>query len=305
MPNVEVLLHVLPESESVSLTDAEVHYDPATGIVEIPDLVAGKYAIRISDTQDDGKYREAIHIVRVDDTDVDGVALDFSAKMPEFPPIRGRIVGAGGSKIPSMEELYIDLIPELGPGPAVAVQSDGRFHVPVGRDAEDSDTVVVGEAYRVLMENLPEGWYIQEAKLGGADALGALARVRGGAELEITLSPRAASIKGVVKGIDGKPAASVQAVLIPDRAKERPDLYASTYTDDDGRFSFAHVPPGEYTIYAWAKDALAEENAFYDPAIVKRLAGNGVAVRAAESSRVNVTVTLAPAPESSAIRVRP
>src|SRR5947207_13952774 len=49
--------------------------------------------------------------------------------------------------------------------------------------------------------------------------------------LDIILSANAAEIEGTILDRERKPAASVQAVLIPDRERDRPDLYSTAVSD--------------------------------------------------------------------------
>jgi hypothetical protein len=165
------------------------------------------------------------------------------------------------------------------------------FEISLGHDKEDVDTVIIGDEYRVSMGGLPPGWYLREAKLAGTDALTTPVRIRGAADLELTLSPKAGLVEGVVNGADGKPAARATAVLIPDRFRDRTDLFAAATTDLNGRFNFRNVIPGDYAVYAWES---VPEFAYFDPFFLEMFVGKGSPVHVDESSRQETTVALLP-----------
>jgi hypothetical protein len=282
--------------DSESGDDDNVHYDRSSGVLEISDLLPGTYAIEITDEDGTGvafEDQRVVHVVRIVDADVEGLVFDFAERSPEFQPIKGRIKTAG-SKIPAMEDLQVVLRPEFGQIHEFDVDSNGSFQIPVIHDPDDTDGVAAGEMYRVSVSDLPDGWYVREAKLGGADALAAPVRIHGSSELEITLSPKAGYIEGVVNGADGKPSSGFRVVLTPALAFDRVDLFSVTNTDHSGHFSFLSVPPGDYVIYAW--DGLGGWP-YYDPQFLRRFAGKGSAVRVTESSKQRVTPTLLAAEE--------
>lgn len=285
-PNIRIKVRAAPEQYDW-VSNRTLRYDHDTGVLEIWDLFPGSYTIEV----DTGQDVTPVFAVKINDADVDGHVLDLSAEPPEHQTIRGRIK-TDASELPPMEGLSIVLRPDVGPSRSFDAESDGTFLIPVGHDLDDFDAVVAGDKYHASVDGLPSGWYVREAKLAGNDALTASVRVRGSAGMEVTLSPRAGLVAGVVNGADRKPLAGVKAILVPARLRERADLFAVAATDGNGRFSFLNVAPGDYAIYAW--EAL-QENAYYDPHVLAMFEGKGAPVHVEESSRNSVNVTLIPA----------
>ena len=77
-----------------------------------------------------------------------------------------------------------------------------------------------------------------------------------------------------------------------DQARDRQDLYKTAVTDQDGRFTFRGITPGDYRIFAWED---IEPFAYFDPAVVKQYEALGKSVRVQESSSDNAEVRLIPA----------
>jgi hypothetical protein len=101
---------------------------------------------------------------------------------------------------------------------------------------------------------------------------------------------------GVVEGVatDNKlqffPNARV--VLVPNRNRERADLFRSATADANGRFTISNVAPGDYRVLAW--EAL-DTNAWFDPDVIRQAEPFGMPVSVTESSRRNVSVKAQPA----------
>jgi protocatechuate 3,4-dioxygenase beta subunit len=96
---------------------------------------------------------------------------------------------------------------------------------------------------------------------------------------------------GVVRDDRGQPAVGVEAVLVPERARDHAELYRTATTDRSGRFEITSVVPGDYRIYAWAA---MEPYAYFAPEAQRRFARQATSVRVSERSRNNVEVTLIP-----------
>ena len=92
--------------------------------------------------------------------------------------------------------------------------------------------------------------------------------------------------------VRGEPAAGAQVVVIPDRSRERTELFATAYTDQNGRFTVANIAPGEYKVFAWES---IEPYSWFDPDILKRDEQAGKPVRFEESSRLRSDLRMIPA----------
>jgi hypothetical protein len=285
-----------PLGYSEDLSGDQARYDHVSGLLEVSDLPSGTYEIRTHSEASTENLNTVSKIVRVTNTDVEGVILDAAEMLPAaFPPVRGRIRIAGGEKLESYEDLQVVVHAEGEPivsqNFSVDVESDGTFSISVSSDPDD-EVIKSGDEYRLSVEKLPEGWYVQEVKLGRIDALNAAVRFSAPEELEITLSPKAGQISGLVNGADGRPAAGVGVILIPTRLSNRSELYRGARTDRNGGFTISSIAPGDYTV---CPAETATVFAFFDPAVLKRFEPNCRPVNVKESSQQSVTVTLPPA----------
>ena len=76
------------------------------------------------------------------------------------------------------------------------------------------------------------------------------------------------------------------------RLVARQALYRNEFTDQEGRFTFRGITPGDYRIFAWED---IEPFAYFDPAVVKQYEAAGKLVHIQESSAESVEVRLIPA----------
>jgi hypothetical protein len=87
------------------------------------------------------------------------------------------------------------------------------------------------------------------------------------------------------------PVAGVQAVLIPDRNRDRPELFKAATTDQTGHFTIRTIPPGDYKLFAWAA---LESFGYYDLDLVKKSESLGKPVHVIESSKQTMDIKVIP-----------
>ena len=88
------------------------------------------------------------------------------------------------------------------------------------------------------------------------------------------------------------PESGIQAVLIPDRFRDRFDLYKTAVTDENGQFTMRGITPGDYRLFAWEG---IEQFAYFDLDFVRQFEQKSQPVRIPESSKVNINVKIIPA----------
>jgi hypothetical protein len=169
---------------------------------------------------------------------------------------------------------------------AATLASDGTFTTP---------NVKAGE-YRVSLEDLPQGYYVKEARVGPTDVLNKpfefSATGSDNNRLEIVVAPGAPSVEGNVSNERLDPVPGAQVVLVPDRQRDRLDLFKAATTDSRGRFSFSNVAPGDYKVFAW--EAL-EPNAYFDVELLRQADTRGKSIQVRESSPQTVDLRAIPA----------
>ena len=94
-------------------------------------------------------------------------------------------------------------------------------------------------------------------------------------------------------GGDLRAMSGVSVVLVPERSRDRLDLYQTVTSGQDGRFSMRGITPGEYRLFAWEE---IEPFSYFDPEVLKQYETRGVLVRIGESSRETAEVRIIPAP---------
>jgi hypothetical protein len=165
----------------------------------------------------------------------------------------------------------------------VQPSADGIFSIP---------GITPGE-YKLLLTGLPPDVYVKEARLENRDPLEGLTvsdRVDG--SLDITLSTKSGQLDGAVTNTDGKPVVNVQAVLVPERLRNRQDLYKTATTNQDGRFNMRGIAPGDYRLFVWED---LEPFAYFDPDLLKQYEPQGRLIHIQEASRTAVEAKLIPA----------
>jgi hypothetical protein len=217
--------------------------------------------------------------INVLNSDVDGVLL----KVSPGGSISGRFRTDQDPSTPAPEYTFLRVQLKIMDG-AVTAQSrpagaDGTFRI---------DSLWQGE-YRFALTGLPAGYYVKEARLGELDLLSANLRYSGTdtRTLDIVISPRTGQVDGTVTNSQGQPVPGARAVLIPERNRDRAELFRPVTTDPSGHFNIAAVAPGDYKLAAWE---LIEPYAFFDRELLKQADDSGKPVRVTESSKQTINV---------------
>ena len=157
------------------------------------------------------------------------------------------------------------------------VESGGAFHM----------TGVLPAVYRTAFGNLPEDTYVKSVRFAGRDITnGPLDLSAGvGGPMDVTLSPNAAAITGVVRNAAGDPApgAKVQIWMAGG------DFVNTAEADENGAFRMAGLAPAEYRAVAW--EAIDEDLAG-DRSFRARFESQTASVKVAEKARGNVELKL-------------
>jgi hypothetical protein len=141
---------------------------------------------------------------------------------------------------------------------------------------------------------LPSGVYVKEARFNQEDVLSKPLRLyaSSGGALEIVLSSKAGNVSGTTVDAQMRGAPGTQVVLIPERQRQRTDLYRTATSDANGKFAFRSIPPGDYRVFGWE---VLESYAYFDQELLHRVESQGVPVHVSESEGNNVTVRIIPA----------
>ena len=287
--NASVSLNPRTPTGGFNFATNPVNYNPVNGTFELRDVPSGSYWVRAIAVDPRAGFtpadmaRNSVQVaVEVGNADVENVVLALTSGFQ----ITGRVVleGAPLSSLPDIERTRVFLIPSAPlpfGSPPQQVKADGTFTL---------ENIPPGE-YRVNV-NLPPNTFIQSARLGQTDVSAGLTISGPVSEtLEIVLSTRSGQIDGTVVNNDQKPMQGVQAILIPDRQRERRDLYKFGMSDQNGHFTMRTVAPGDYKLFAWED---LEPEAYNDPEIVRQYEARASPVKVLESSKLTVEVKVIP-----------
>jgi len=287
-------LTIIPRDQVVGgISGLGNQYNRSNGTFELRDVLAGSYWIRAQlplngPIQPGANGRiplppSGLAAVEVSNSDVEGVSVVIQ---PPFS-IPGRVRIDGGGTLSNSPQLRISLqaaasglVAFRPPAPAL-VSPDGTFVFEDMGPGEYQLNVPIP-----VGPNAP-GFYVKEARLGGADVLGQPLVISGpiSDQFDVVLGATTVQITGTVTDDRQQPAPRMQVFFIPDR-RDRRDLYKTAATNNNGQFTIRTVPPGSYTVFA----ADPQNGSIFDPAVISNLEQRGQHLTVGNSS--NITLDL-------------
>jgi protocatechuate 3,4-dioxygenase beta subunit len=291
-------------------------YDPATGVFEAKDVASGSYYLQVmsqAQTQPNAGARgaeptnaadplAALSSMNTTKVSVDVLGADIDNLNIMVTPgitIPGRIrleagtVAAGGQTQNPFEGLSVslqssgglDLLALLG-GAGAKPAADGNFTLPKTAPGD----------YKVAVRGMTPNMYIKEARLEQRDILGGVTigtNISG--TLEITVSPNAGQLEGTITDSLAKPVTGTLVVLIPDKDRDRHELFKMTTTDQLGHFTMRGVVPGSYRLFSWED---IEAFSFFEADVLKEYEDKGKPVVIRESDKATLDMKIIPAAHS-------
>jgi hypothetical protein len=295
------LFHFAPDvGRPASITNSSRNTERQTydkGTFEFRSLLPGSYTVGISERPNTAGNQRAM---RFGFSTVDVVASDLENIVVTIPPgasIPGVIALEDQAPLASaFQQGYIRFV-SLTRSANEAVPSMPRDWEAGTRLGEDGtfrlDGVTPGE-YRITIQGLDPRYYIKEARYGVTDVLSSPLKFtgEGRGRFEILLSSRVAAVEGIVTNNRLQPAKGARVVLVPDRFRDRPELFKTAIADDNGGFAIPNVAPGDYKVFAWESIG---SYFWFDPDIQKRDEPLARAIRLTESSKAMVNMQVMPA----------
>jgi hypothetical protein len=250
-------------------------------VYRIPEVSPASYTLEIQSNPRD------IQTVDVDildkDIDLGTVAIQPKATIT----IEGRVTFAGGVPTTLNVILRPENLPSFASGQAAPdAQGETAFSIP---------RLSVG-TYRVGTSFLPDR-YLLAARYNGRDVLGSGLSVESNSagKLELVIDGPPGSASGTVRDNRDEPASDAFVVLVPapDR-RGNADLYSTVMSDQLGRFSFAKITPGEYSLFAWES---MQPNAYRNAEWLKEYELHAVRITVDKGSKVTSTLRVIPRPK--------
>jgi Carboxypeptidase regulatory-like domain len=213
------------------------------GTFEFPAVLDGEWRLAASADHDGVKLRAA-QPVEVQGGDVENVELRLTSPFT----LRGKIVMEDSKNALAPKPPHVDVVLVSGD----ALLSDEADAYRPAESVEGNLTIrnVYPGTYQILpIVDSRAPYYVDSIRLGGGDALGSNVPILSDAEpLIILYKQGGGSVRGAVDGCRGG-----HVFLIPqDPALRRGSLLRVTDCDQNGRFEFAAVRPGEYDALAVA-----------------------------------------------------
>jgi hypothetical protein len=167
------------------------------------------------------------------------------------------------------------------------VQDDGSF----------VSTTPVGDGrYQFYMSGLVEDLYLASAIVNGRNLLDGGLVIDGTAPPPVQMTIRnGGRVDGVVRNAKDEPVSeSLVALIPPQNLRGNTLLFKSQATDQEGRFSFRGVAPGEYLLLAWEE---VEAGATRNSEFLKEFETRGTRVTVTAGSTTTSSVGVIPAPQ--------
>jgi protocatechuate 3,4-dioxygenase beta subunit len=226
----------------------------------------------------------AFQRITVRGADVTGVVLTFAPSVE----VSGRVQIEG--QLPAGFSVQLDLV-RNGAFPMNMAQSPKP--VPVGSDGSFRIADVTQGEYRLKVSGLPSGVYLKEAKTGGVDLLLDPVTILAVPpdRIEVSLQRGDGKVQGRLVNSQNQPVPNAQVVLIPDKLRDRADLFKTAKTDASGAFNFSGILPGEYKAFAWEN---AQSFRYFDKDFLKKSEDRGEPVVVENGTSKSITVRQIP-----------
>ncbi len=276
-------------SDVVLLPDMSTVSIGPDGTFELKNVSTGDYWVNVSvqsATPGAGPAGRGYARARVVDADVDGVEITLLRDVVLSGSVQ--IEGEPASNVQELASTKIEMRGDFVPG---------QVGPPLGKmkmlpDGTFTYTGLPIMEFRLVVSDMPRGFYVKEARFGDVNALTEAMQMNHfpPPALNILLA-RGTEVSGLVTDSGGRPVSQQQVVLVPDRALNRPDLYRTAVTDSNGRFTISAVAPGDYQAFAWRT---LEPFRYFDRDFVQQFESRATSFRIDSASPVAIAVKLIP-----------
>jgi hypothetical protein len=147
----------------------------------------------------------------------------------------------------------------------------------------------------------PPGLYVKSIRYGSQELTKSLLDLTSDSSgvLDVILSPNGADISGIVRGLDGSPAAGAAVTFWTAGATSNDllDFSHPARADSKGQFKFSDVPPGDYRVIALEKGEWQRSDAGLAllPAFRARFENRATTVKLNEKDHARIQPALIPA----------
>ena len=249
---------------------------------EIAGVPRGSYDLAVSAPMADGSSGRGILQVEVVDRNID----DLKVVLRPYRDVPGRVTVRGARNAFPIEQIEI-----RGSGSSFTkAGADGTFTLP---------NVSIG-SQSIRVDGLPPDAYVADIRQGGVSLFDTAQTLAGPqfvvgdftAPLEITVSPNAGTLRGIVETSRPQNVSGAIVALIP----QPPHRFVQTYyrssvVGSTGEFTFKGLAPGVYQLYAWES---VLDTAWLNPDFISTYEGQGRTITIGAGDNVNTRVRLIP-----------
>jgi protocatechuate 3,4-dioxygenase beta subunit len=241
------------------------------GAFEIQGVTPGSYTL-VVDTAEQRRRYTYRQPIEVGSGGIDGLNVTIPA--PADLTGQVRLDGQGELDFSSLTVTLRFQDPFPGATPNAKVKQDGSFTV----------EGLMPDNYEVNLTGLPASYFVKSARYASVEALesGLNLSAGGGGKLELSVSPAAAQVEGVVVDAKQEPAKGALVTLVPEASRRsHVTLFKTARTDDSGHYTIQGISPGDYSLYAFED---IESGAYYNPDFLRPLESSGETVSLRENS---------------------
>lgn len=252
-------------------------------------LAPGSYTVSAY-YSDSGAIFSGVAQVDVGNTDIDNVTVHLEPAAE----VSGRIRIEGSNDVSALAQknVRVQLFPKdfalFGAQPS-RMSDDGTFTI----------KNVGPQAMNINVSGLPDGYYVKSATYGQQDAKNNGLNYTGSNDsIEVIVSPKGATVSGVVHNHAGDPIGGATVVLAPpaDQRSNTRNFRVAT-TDQTGKFNIKGVEPNSYTVFAWEDIQPGE---YMDPDVLKAAENRGKELKLDEGSQESLDIESIPAEDAPA-----
>jgi hypothetical protein len=245
------------------------------GDFDLAGIPAGSYTLVARDLE----QPDRMAVLPVDvSADIEGLAVIMSTRGGGH--VSGKIRLADPRQI-DLSRMSVSLAKNDGVHQTAEVESTGSFSI---------KNLQPGEYY-VGVTGLPDTFYIKSVQFAGSNVRDTGLQVVAGdtGPLEIVLISGAGSVDGLVLDEAQQRVIGALTVLVPLDRRRIQTLVQTITTDQNGRYRFNNVEPGEYQLFAWQD---AEHSPYLAPEFLAAQGSKGKTAVVGENARLTVPLRL-------------
>jgi hypothetical protein len=240
---------LMPSADATSPVVQQTH--PARSEAEgfaLDGVPPGNYILMAQSRTDAQHVRSGYQPITVGEADLAGVTVSFDAP----PSLRGKLHPVGDGDVSKALE-FVGVDSPFGGGTS-KVNPDGSFQI----------SEPLPPYHYQLLTPSNSNWYVQAASQAGTDVMRAIVTTGPGAPfVDITVSPKGASIAATVQWPDSGPRSPARVTVLQPNGSDMLIVAETTVNPPvapatDRPALIGGLAPGDYIIYAWAEPVTIE-----------------------------------------------